>query len=200
MLSKPALRWFCIALGSLGVVYVVYLSQATLILLGVSFVVAYLLDPSIDRLERLGLSRTLAISLLTTAALVSMGVLFLVVIPQLQLQVRQVAGRAPHWGQWLYTRLTPLMEAAEAPLVKYFGIALDIESLKMYAVRLWDWVMAHLPDITQGLLSIFQTMFTGLANFIVGVLHILLVPVLIFYLLRDFDVLRDRFYGLRPPH
>jgi predicted PurR-regulated permease PerM len=32
------------------------------------------------------------------------------------------------------------------------------------------------------------------------VLHILLVPVLIFYLLRDFDVLRDRFYSLLPPH
>jgi len=165
-----------------------------------SFVVAYLLDPSIDRLEHLGLSRTLAISLLTSVVLVGLGVLFLVVIPQLQLQVRQVAGRAPRWGQWLYTHLTPLMEAAEAPLFKYFGIALDIESLKMYAARLWGWVMAHLPDITQGLLSIFQTMFTGLANFIVGVLHILLVPVLIFYLLRDFDVLRDRFYGLLPPH
>ena len=55
-----------IALGSVGLVYVVYLNQATLILLGISFVVAYLLDPSIDRLERLGLSRTLAISLLTS--------------------------------------------------------------------------------------------------------------------------------------
>ena len=81
LFSKPALRWFCITLGIVGVIYVVYLSQATLILLGISFVVAYLLDPSIDRLERLGLSRTLAISLLTAVALVSMGILFLVVIP-----------------------------------------------------------------------------------------------------------------------
>ena len=116
MFSKPALRWFCITLGSVGVVYVVYLSQATLILLGISFVVAYLLDPSIDRLERLGLSRTLAISLLTAVALVSLSVLFLVIIPQLQLQVRHVAGRAPRWGQWLYDQLTPLLEAAAPPL------------------------------------------------------------------------------------
>src|SRR5262245_63570248 len=199
MLSKPALRWLCIALGSAGVVYVIYLSQATLILLGISFVVAYLLDPSIDRLERLGLSRTLAISLLTVVALMSIGVLFLVVIPQLQFQVRHVAGRAPHWGQWLYDHLTPLLEAAAPPLSQYFGIALDIESLKTYAGHLWDWVMAHLPGITQGILSIFQTMFTGLANFIVGVLNILLVPVMVFYLLRDFDLLRARFYTLLPP-
>ena len=108
MSSKPALRWFCITLGIVGVIYVVYLSQATLILLGISFVVAYLLDPSVDRLERLGLPRTLAISLLTAVGLVSMGILFLVVIPQLQLQARHVAGRAPHWGHWLYDQLTPL--------------------------------------------------------------------------------------------
>jgi len=200
MLSKPALRWFCIALGSVGAVYVVYLSQATLILLGISFVVAYLLDPSIDRLERLGLSRTLAISLLTAVALVSMGVLFLVVIPQLQLQVRHVAGRVPHWGQWLYDHLTPLLEEIAPPLSQYFGVALDIDSLKTYAGHLWDWAMAHLPGITQSILSIFQTMFTGLANFIVGVLNILLVPVMVFYLLRDFDLLRARFYALLPPY
>jgi len=200
MLSKPALRWLCIALGSVGVVYVIYLSQATLILLGISFVVAYLLDPGIDRLERLGLSRTLAIGLLTAVVLVSIGVLFLVIIPQLQLQVRHVAGRAPHWGQWLYDHLTPLLEAAAPPLYRYFGIALDIDSLKTYAGYLWDWVMAHLPGITQGILSIFQTMFTGLANFIVGVLNILLVPVMVFYLLRDFDILRARFYALLPPY
>ncbi len=200
MLSKPALRWFCIVLGSVGVVYVVYLSQATLILLGISFVVAYLLDPSIDRLERLGLSRTLAISLLTAVALVSMGVLFLVVIPQLQLQVRHVAGRVPHWGQWLYDHLTPLLEEIAPPLSQYFGVALDIDSLKTYAGHLWDWAMAHLPGITQSILSIFQTMFTGLANFIVGVLNILLVPVMVFYLLRDFDILRAHFYALLPPY
>src|SRR5215468_7497774 len=198
--SKPALRWFCITLGLVGLIYVVYLSQATLILLGISFVVAYLLDPSVDRLERLGLSRTLAICLLIAVGLVSMSVLFLVVIPQLQLQARHVAGRAPHWGQWLYDHLTPLLQAAAPPLSRYFGITLDIESLRTYAGHLSDWVMAHLPGITQGVLSIFQTMFTGLANFIVGVLNILLVPVMVFYLLRDFDLLRARFYALLPPH
>lgn len=200
MLSKPTLRWLLIALGSVSVVYVLYLNQATLVLLGLSFVVAYLLAPGINRLERLGLSRTVAISLLTGVILIGLGVLFLVVIPQVQFQARQVAGRAPRWGQWLYTQLTPLLEKAAGPLSQYFDIALDIESLKTYAVRLWDGVMSHLPGITQGILSIFQTMFTGLANFIVGVLHILLVPVLVFYLLRDFNVLHDRFYDLLPPH
>src|ERR1051326_8138503 len=83
-------RWLLITVGSLAVVYILYLNQATLVLLSISFVVAYLLDPSIDRLEHLGLSRTLAISLLTGLVLLSMGVLFLVIVPQLQRQVQHV--------------------------------------------------------------------------------------------------------------
>jgi predicted PurR-regulated permease PerM len=200
VLPKQMFRWFCLGLGVVLVGYVVYRSQATLVLLGMSFVIAYLLDPTIDRLECLGLSRTLAIGLLAGLMLVGIGLLFLVVIPQLQFQARQVAERAPRWGQWLYTHLTPLLEKTALPLSQYFGIALDIDSLKTYAVHLWDWGMSHLPSITYGILSIFQTMFTGLANFIVGVLNIVLVPVLIFYLLRDFDRLHERFYDLLPPH
>jgi len=200
VLPKQTFRWLGIGLGVVLVGYVVYRSQATLVLLGISFVIAYLLNPSIDRLECLGLPRTLAIGLLAGCMLGGIGVLFLVIIPQVQLQALQVADRAPRWGQWLYTRVTPLLEKAALPLSQYFGIAFDIDSLKTYAVRLWDWGMSHLPGITQGILSIFQTMFTGLANFIVGVLNIVLVPVLIFYLLRDFDTLHERFYSLLPPH
>ena len=199
VLSRQTCRWLCIGLGVGLVGYVVYRSQATVVLLGISFVIAYLLAPSIDRLECLGLARPLAISLLVGLMLVGIGVLFLVLIPQLQLQALQVANRAPRWGQWLYTQATPLLEKAAGPLSQYFGIALDLDSLKIYAIRLWDWGMSHLPSITQGILSIFQTMFTGLANFIVGVLNIVLVPVLIFYLLRDFDTVHERFYDLLPP-
>ena len=197
---KRAFRWLLIGLGSVLIGYIVYRTQATLVLLGASFVVAYLLDPGVDRLERVGLSRTLAISLLSGLMVVVIGLLFLVVIPQVQLQARQVASRAPHWGQWLYDHVAPLLETVAVPLAQYFGITLDIESLKTYAVRLWDWMMSHLPGIAYGILSVFQTMFTGLANFIVGVLNILLVPVLIFYLLRDFDALQVRLYNLLPPH
>jgi predicted PurR-regulated permease PerM len=75
VLSKSLLRWFLIAFCSVCVVYILYRNQATLVLLGMSFVVAYLLDPSIDRLAHLGLSRTLAISLLTSVVLVGLGVL-----------------------------------------------------------------------------------------------------------------------------
>jgi predicted PurR-regulated permease PerM len=199
MLVKSVLLWLSIILGSACAVYVLYLNQATVILLSLSFVIAYLLDPSIDRCERLGLSRTLAIVLMTLVVILGVGTLFLVIIPQLQLQVRQVVGRAPGWGQWFSARFMPWLEQLAPPLSEYFGITLDFESVKTYTLRLWTWGMSHLPSIAQSVLSIFQSMFTGLANFIVGVLHILLVPVLVFYLLRDFDVLHDRFYASLPP-
>src|SRR5262249_895519 len=143
LLPGPTFRWLGISLGVVLVGYVVYRSQATLVLLGISFVVAYLLNPSIDRLECLGLSPTLPIGLLAGCMLGGIGLLFLVIIPQVQRQALQVADRAPRWGQWLYTQVTPLVEKAAVPLSQYFGIALDIDSLKTYAVRLWDWGMSH---------------------------------------------------------
>lgn len=192
-------RWLLLGLsGALGI-YLLYLNHATLVLLSLSFIIAYLLDPSVDRLERFGLSRALGISLLAGVMCLGLALVFVVLIPQLQLQARQVAARAPRWGQWIYTQLTPLFEEWEGPLAQYTGVRLDVESLKTYAVRGWEWIVSHLPGITQGILSVFQSMFTGFANFIVGILNILLVPVLVFYLLRDFDLLRDRFYALLPP-
>jgi len=98
VLPRPTFRWLGISLGVVLVGYVVYRSQATLVLLGISFVIAYLLNPSIDRLECRGLSRTLAIGLLAGCILGGIGVLFLVIIPQVQLQALQVADRAPRWG------------------------------------------------------------------------------------------------------
>lgn len=198
MRATVLFRLLLSTLGSLLLLYVLYRNQGTLILLSLSFVVAYLLDPSIDQGERLGLSRTLAITILTTVLVLGLGVLLLVVLPQLQGQARQIATRAPGWGQSLYNYLAPLREQLAEPLEQYFGIRLD--SAKVYAARIQEWVLSHLPGITQGVLSLFQSMFTGLANFIVGALNILLMPVLVFYLLRDFDILQAHFYAALPPH
>lgn len=199
-LAKTLPRWIVLSLAIVLCGYVLYLNQATLVLLSISFTIAYLLDPCVDRLERLGLSRTLAITALACVVCLGAILIFLVLIPQLQRQAWQVTQRAPHWGQWLYLHLTPLLQEWGGPLSQYLGITLDVESLKTFAVRVWEWVVSHLPGITQGLVSIFQRMFTGFANFIVGVLNILIAPVLIFYLLRDFDLVRQRFYALLPPH
>lgn len=171
---------------------VLYLSQTTVILLGMSFFVAYVLDPLVDRVEGWGIPRSLAIVLMTVLTLCGLVLLFLVIIPHLRFQTHQLVDRVPAVGQWIYERL--------APLLGRLDISTDTDSLREYARRLWEWLRANLPSLTQPVFGAFQRMFAGLANFVVGILNLLIVPVLSFYLLRDFDQLRDRFYAAMPPH
>jgi predicted PurR-regulated permease PerM len=171
---------------------VLYLSQTTVILLGMSFFIAYVLDPLVDRLEGWRLPRTLAIVLMMVLTLCGLVVLFLVIIPHLQFQTRQLVDRVPVLGQWAYERLVPLLGRLD--------IATDTDSLREYARQLWEWIQLNLPNLAQPVLGAFQRMFTGLANFVVGILNLLIVPVLSFYLLRDFNQLHDRFYAAMPPH
>lgn len=190
--STRVRRWVGIG-GAVGVVgLLVYLAWPTIMLLGISFFIAYLLDPVVDRLERRKVPRTLTILLLILA--VSLGVFFLllILIPQIQVQARQVAERAPEWGQWLLRHLVPLLERLGVPLPK--------EGLQAYAVQAWEGLRANFPGFTEPVFRVFGTMFTGLGNFILGVVSIVFVPVFSFYLLRDFDVLGERFYAAMPPH
>jgi predicted PurR-regulated permease PerM len=186
------MRWAFIGLGIALGAFLLYINQATVVILSISFFIAYLLDTVIDRCEALGLSRTLGILLLAGVGLVGLFLLFLVIIPQLQRQTLLVIDRAPRWGQWLYEHMALLLERLSLPV--------DVTHLQQYGSRVWSWVEGNLPSVTPRVLGVFQYMFAGLTNFIVVILNIILVPVLSFYLLRDIDTLRARFYEAVPPH
>ena len=194
------MRWSLFGLGILLIGWMLYRNQSTLILLGISFCVAYLLDPTVDRLERLGLSRSLAIVLIGLGILLGLGIVVLVVVPQVLVQAQLVINRFPAWWWWISAHIDPLLDHLPPPIADYVPTAFDEAYLQEYLTRLWDWAGVDVPKLTQRLLSIVQSMFTGIANFIVGVLNIVLVPVLSFYLLRDYDALRRQFYAAVPPH
>ncbi len=67
--------------------------------LALAGVLAYLLDPLVDLIERRGLPRTRAITLVFATALVLVGGLFASVIPQVFRETRQFAERVPQYRQ-----------------------------------------------------------------------------------------------------
>ncbi len=171
--------------------YALYLTRTTFILLGISFFLAYLLDPIIDRFEDKGMNRTFAIFLLILLIVLIIVLLFLLIIPEAQKQVNEFIHKAPQWGKWILDHLTPLLDR--------LSIRYDKESLQKYTATLWQWVRDHLPQLLKPVINAFQHMFSGIANFIVGILNIVIVPVFTFYLLRDFDKIKMEFYALFPP-
>ena len=82
---------------------------------------AYFLDPVADRLERAGLSRVMATSVISIAALLLIVLLVLSVIPTLISQLTALVNAAPDIAHKLQTFLTdrfPNYQTRQAPCAK----------------------------------------------------------------------------------
>jgi predicted PurR-regulated permease PerM len=143
--------------------------------------IAYLLDPIADWLQRRGLSRTLATVIITVFALLAVVFLLLLVIPTLVEQTVQLFQVMPELVRnvqtWLTTRFPDLLNA-ESQLR---------QSLQDFAAML----QARGAEFVETLLSSAMS----LVNVIV---LIVIVPVVTFYLLLDWDNMVARIDALLP--
>ncbi|GAA0294339.1 AI-2E family transporter [Rhodovulum strictum] len=136
----------------------------------VGMAVAYFLDPVADRLERLGLSRAGATVAITAGAVVIFVAMALVVLPTLIQQAISLANTAPeiarHLHGFIIERVPALNDNASALSRTLAGIG--------------DTVQARGVELLNGLI-------TSLASVVNVVLLLVLVPVITFYLLLDWD-------------
>src|SRR5574340_404796 len=144
---------------------------------------AYIFDPLVDRLETRGLSRTVGTVIVIILAGLALLGLLLVALPLFQGQFAELAHRVPAGFDLLQTRFLPW-------LAQTFGIAIDFN---LAALTAWLTEKA-----TQSGAAWLPTLQTG-ALAIVGILaNLLLIPVVMFYLLRDWDVMVARVAALAP--
>jgi predicted PurR-regulated permease PerM len=132
--------------------------------------IAYFLDPVADRLERLGLSRTLATATITLVALLVLVVALLLVIPALVGQAVDLAEAAPE-----------LVQDAMTELTKYYPDLIEADSpIRRNIAGLAEMMRDRLLPMVDAVLS----SALGVVGFFV---FILVVPVVAFYLLLDWD-------------
>ncbi|MFN3936950.1 MAG: AI-2E family transporter [Gemmobacter sp.] len=158
--------------GIAAVVFLVVLWSLGNILLPfvVGGAVAYFLDPVADRLQRLGLGRAAATGLIGLVVLVVVAVAFLLVVPALIRQGVALAESAPDMLRQLHTFLTG----------RFPDLIEPDSQLRQTLAGLGDMLRARGLELVNGLLS----SALGVVNFIV---FLLIVPVVSFYLLLDWD-------------
>ena len=136
---------------------------------------AYFLDPVADLLERWGLSRLLATSVITVTFLVLFVLALILVIPILGSQIAGLIERTPE----LISKLQGLITSKESNWLRD-TIGIDPSSLQDYLSDLVKQGASFLTKLLAGIWS------SGLA--IVNVISLLVVtPVVAFYLLFDWD-------------
>jgi len=135
---------------------------------------AYLFDPLVDRLERRRCSRTLGTLLVMFGMLLALVLLLLILTPLVQAQVRLLVTQIPlvlEWGQdtllpWLSSQFGLDLQQDRAQLIA--GLRGPLGELAQ--------LTAYLPQVGSGGLALLGTLAS-----------LLLVPVVTFYLLRDWD-------------
>ncbi len=170
-------RWLIlIALFAL----LIYLLLPVLTPFLIAAVLAYICDPLVDKLSNLRISkiklgRTIATILVMLGIFGALFLLFLILIPLLQKESALIAERLP-------ALVGRLRDTIEPWLHTRFGIHFDVDSAQIQDVITKNWKTAGgvFGDVLKSAGS------HGLA--LIGILaNILLLPVVLFYLLRDWD-------------
>ncbi|MDF1589574.1 MAG: AI-2E family transporter [Gammaproteobacteria bacterium] len=152
----------------------------------ISALLAYLGDPVVDKLETYKLSRTMSVTIVFAVLLLA-GLLFLLVfIPMLSAQISALFERLPDYFNVLQTTLIPWLSSHGFPADVF-----DLQTLKQALMNYWSQV----GKVAGGLVS-YMTQ-SGMA-ILQWFANLVLVPVLTFYLLRDWDDLVARFRELLP--
>ena len=162
--------------------FLLYLLLPVLTPFLIAAILAYICDPLVDKLSVLGykkyqFGRTTATVLVMLAILAAIVLLILILIPLLQKQSLLIVERLPNVISNLRTSIEPWLQTK-------FGISLDIDSAHIQEIISKNWKTAG-----NLLGSVLQTAGTNSMALIGVVANILLLPVVLFYLLRDWDEL-----------
>lgn len=179
-------RWLWLA-GSLAAGGLVWLLTPILSPFLLGMLLGYLGDPLVDRLERHGCSRTWGVVLVFALFGVLMLAGLLVLLPMLGRQLVQLYHLAPQALDWLQLSALPWLQAR-------LGLPERFWELDQLRATL-SGQLGRTTDVLGALLS--QATASGLA-LMAWVGNLLLVPVVSFYLMRDWDLLMTRLRALLP--
>ncbi|MBT4837182.1 MAG: AI-2E family transporter [Methylococcales bacterium] len=182
-----SLQKWILFIGVFAVGWILWLLAPILTPFLVSALLAYMADPIVDRLELKKIPRTLAVIIVFFVMLFGLLLLLVILIPRIESQLFILLQKLPSYYDWLHNHLTSLFEVQNetSPLSTDSS---DIQKVLMDHIKnaggIASWILG----------SIAKSSF-ALINFMV---NCLLIPVVTFYLLRDWDILVEKCKTMLP--
>ena len=182
-LRRQAIFWLLAALAFIGFLY---LFRSILLPFVAGMILAYFLDPVADRLERFGLSRALATTLIVASFLVGFVIALMLVVPILVSQLAEFITRIPHYVtrlQFIVTDFDP----------DWLSRTLGVEPSSLR-----EGLSGLLTQAAGFLTTLFQSLWnSGRALIDIAGLFVI-TPVVAFYMLLDWDRMVERIDSLIP--
>ena len=154
-----------------------------------AFVIAYLLDPLIDRLERLGLGRRFAILFVLSLFGLALAAFLLFVIPRLVEQLSNLVTQIPVYLERAQTELLPAFETR-------FGV--EMPNVEEVLAQLKSFDLSALGTAGEAVRQTLSTVTGTLTGTVSALINALVIPILAYYMLVEFDDILARLAGWLP--
>lgn len=179
-------KWLVLS-GIAGTGMLLYLLAPVLTPFLIAALLAYVADPFVDRLEARKLSRTTGVIIVFIGMFMLLMLLLLVGIPVLEQQISVLISKLPGYIDWIQHTVIPWAQAK----LQLDEHALDMDNLRNAIAEHWQ----SAGGIAAGIIG--SVTRSGLA--VLGwLINLALIPVVTFYLLRDWDKLMARIQEFMP--
>ena len=158
------------------IAYLVWLLSPVLMPFVLGAMLGYLGDPLADRLERLGLSRNLAATLVFILLLLVLVGIFVLLVPLVVHQIEKFITNLPRYGDWAQHTAWPWLQAK-----------LNLDPKTFDSDRLITAVKAHIGSIGGVATNVLGKVSRSGLGIALWLTNLVLIPVVAFYLLRDWD-------------
>jgi len=180
------LRWQLLVLTVI-VGTVIWLLAPVLTPFAIAAMFAYLFDPLVGRLQRMRLGRGTAVCIVFLGLILLLILVLLWLIPYLERQIATLLQQLPAWIAWLRNDAVGWLKAR-------FGLDLEMpDADQLAAIFQEHWREAGGTAAT----VLAQVGKSGFA-IVSRIVHLVVVPVAFFYLLRDWDAMIERVHELLP--
>ncbi|MDF3073332.1 MAG: hypothetical protein K0S54_999 [Alphaproteobacteria bacterium] len=168
--------WFIVAVVT---AVLLWLLADVLVPFVAGMVLAYFLDPLADRLERHGIKRTLATTIVLVGFLLVLTAFLLLLAPLIYDQAVGFAKNLPRYLSEFNMRIMPKLEALRPQLGISGTVTNEVaEAVRERGAAIFDWMGKAMGSVLVGGFALFDVLAT-----------IILTPVVAFYMLRDWDLL-----------
>ena len=173
------LQWGLVALAAL---WLVALLGPILTPFVFAALLGWLGDPMVDRLERAGRSRPVAVTLVFVLMVMLLVLVVLILVPMIERQVVTLVEALPQYRAWFMDTALPWVEARTGMEITGW---LDPQ-------RLFELARAHWAQAGGVATTLFGYLSSSGFAFLAWIANLVLLPILTFYFLRDWDLLVGR--------
>ncbi|WP_425480221.1 AI-2E family transporter [Dyella monticola] len=171
MSQETSRRWQLLAI-TVAIGLLIWLLAPVLMPFALAAMLAYLGDPLANRLERFGLGRTLAVSIVFVVLILVIAAALLLLVPLIARQIENLVENFPHYVEWSRDHALPWLQAK-----------LHLDPRAFDTDRMVDQVKQHMGSIG----SVIGTISRSSISVVAWLTNLVLIPVVWFYLLRDWE-------------